>query len=555
MLAQLAIRDFAIVRTLELAFEPGLSVLTGETGAGNSIAVDALTLALGARADADVIRAGANRTEVSASFDIDAQHPAAAWLAARELAADGECILRRIVERDKPSKAFINGQPVPVQALRELGELLVDIHGQHEHQSLLKRDTQRDLLDAFAGAVAERMALGGDFARLRELEARRAQLDADGEARAQRLDLLRYQLSELDALALGQDELLRLEEEQRRLANAQALLQGAQETAIWLTEAEDGAATERLTRAAQTLAQLATYEPRLNDIAARLNEAAIQVEEAARDLRALADRWDLDPARLAEVDARLGGAHSAARKHRIPPAELPTLHARLAEELTALEHGSESRERLDGAIAEQRAVYDARAARLSAVRAAAATKFAKEVTARMRKLGLPEGRFEVALAAQPAPTAHGREQVDFLVSANPGQPPKPLGKVASGGELSRISLALQVVVAGLGEVPTLIFDEVDVGVGGAVADIVGQELHRLARQRQVLCITHLGQVAAKGDRHYQVSKTSDKHGVTTAITLLNAKERVQEIARMIGGVEINPKTLALAKDMLANVPA
>jgi len=555
MLSHLSIRDFAIVRVLELAFEPGLSVLTGETGAGKSIAVDALTLALGARADADVIRAGANRTEVSASFHLDPRHPATAWLAARELAADGECILRRIVEREKPSKAFINGNPVPVQALRELGELLVDIHGQHEHQSLLKRETQRDLLDAFAGVGAERVALGADFARLRELETRRAQLDADGEARTQRLDLLRYQLRELDALALGPDELPRLEEEQKRLANAQALLQGAQETATWLTEAEDGAATARLTRAAQTLAQLASYEPRLHDIAARLNEATIQVEEAARDLRALADRWDLDPARLAEVDARLGSVHGAARKHRVSPPELPALHARLTEELATLEQGSESRERLDGTIAEQRAAYDARAARLSAARAAAATKFAKDVTARMRKLGLPEGRFEVALTPLPVPAAHGREQVEFLVSANPGQPPKPLAKVASGGELSRISLALQVVVAGLGEVPTLIFDEVDVGVGGAVADIVGQELHRLARQRQVLCITHLGQVAAKGDRHYQVSKTSDKNGVSTAITLLNAKERVQEIARMIGGVEISPKTLALAKDMLGNAPA
>ena len=556
MLSELYIRDFAIVDEIALNFSAGFSVLTGETGAGKSILIDALALALGERADSGVVRQGQPRAEVVARFELDGEHSAAEWLRTQALFADGECMLRRVVERDKGSKGFINGRPVPVQMLRELGELLVDVHGQHEHQSLLKRDAQRDLLDAYAQLASERQALAERSAQVKALDTRLNDLTLRSSDREARLELLRYQVQELAELDLGENEFAKLEEEHARLAHGAALIEGAQEIVHRLYDADDGSVSQALSQSVAKLEDLTGFDPKLAEFARMLKEAGIQVDEAAQQLRHYADGLDLDPERLQSVNARLTAAHELSRKHRVAPAELPAVHAQLARELSEIEDFDFNQDKLRQELAQAQAEYRALAKTVTQKRQQAATRLAKAVSQQMKQLGMPGGRFEAQLA--PATAAfgpYGDEQIEFCVSANPDQPTKPLSKVASGGELSRISLALQVVTAELGTVPTLIFDEVDVGVGGAVAEIVGQQLQRLGVQRQVLCVTHLGQVAARGDQHYLVTKRMERSTTVTDIAQLDKKARVQEIARMIGGVEINQQTLALAKDMLTRVTA
>ncbi|HEX9625496.1 MAG TPA: DNA repair protein RecN [Acidiferrobacterales bacterium] len=557
MLSALFIRDFAIVHQLELALAPGLTVLTGETGAGKSILIDALDFALGARADAGVIRHGCARSEIAATFDLKPDHDAARWLAAHELFDDQECVLRRVLDTDKPSKGFINGRPVPMQMLRELGELLADIHGQHEHQSLLKRDAQRQVLDDYAGLSAAAATLAGHYQTLKSLQARRASLSRQGADQAARVELLRYQVKELEALDLKPDELPQLEEEHARLANANELLQGAQEVVNVLYDDDEQAVSRLIARCLNRLESLSEYDAKLAPLATLLNEAAIQVDEAAGDLHHYLDGLDLDPERLHWVDQRLSAAHDLARKHKVRPEELPDVHQGLATELDDLENADLNLEKLDREIQAAKDDYLKLARALSAGRAGAAQQLGEAVTGFMQGLGLAGGRFEVALTPLPEGElgAHGLERVDFLVSANPGQPVKPLNKVASGGELSRVSLAIQVATAQVGRIPTLIFDEVDVGIGGGVAEIVGQQLRRLGGRRQVLCITHLAQVAAQGHHHLQVEKHNHNGATLTRIHPLPPEERVNEIARMLGGVEITPKTLALASDMLDRVSA
>lgn len=557
MLTELYIRDFAIVGEMTVPFRSGFNVLTGETGAGKSILIDALALALGERADSGVIRHGCARAEVTARFDLAREDAGAQWLAAQDLFEDGECVLRRVVERDKASKGFINGRPVPMQQLRELGDLLVDIHGQHEHHSLLRRDAQREILDSFADIEGDTGLLAQHYHTAKSAQTRLHDLQRSAADRDARLDLLRYQTQELEALNLGADEFAQLEEEYARLSNGAELIQGAQELVQQLYEADDGAIAHVLSQAATKLDTLAQFDQKLTDIGRIVGDAQVQVAEAAMQLRHYVDALELDPERLRWVDQRLAAAHALARKHHVHANELPLVLVRLQTELGDIAHFDENQAQLAQAVKDALAAYDEVAARVSKARGAAAARLAKAVTARLAELGMPGGRFAVELAPLKNDdfTLYGREQVELMVSANPGQPIKPLTKVASGGELSRISLALQVITAARHTVPTLIFDEVDVGIGGGVAEIVGQQLHELGAKRQVLCVTHLGQVAARGNYHYVVMKQTARDTTTTEIRLLDNKQRVHEIARMIGGIEINPQTLALAKDMLRHVSA
>lgn len=555
VLNHLYIRDFAIVHKLELGIESGLTVLTGETGAGKSVMIDALALALGERAESGVIRHGCDRSEVAAGFDLKAGQDAAIWLQAHDLFEDGECLLRRVVERDKGSKAYINGRPVPVQQLRELGELLVDIHGQHEHQSLLKREAQRQVLDDYAGLGAQIDTLGGIYQALRELEDRRAALSREGADRTARIEFLRFQVRELESLKLTPEEIPLIEEEHKRLANGAELLQGAQAIAHNLYDDDDNAISGRIGQSIRQLEDLSEYDARLGELITLLNEAVVQVDEAASQLHQYLDGLDIDPARLEWLEGRIAALHDLSRKHQVKVEELPAVLMHLKTELADIEDFDVNLEKLDKEIKDARDSYLKLAKEISRERAKAAGLLDKEVSKEMQKLGMPGGRFEVALAPLPKDelSATGLERIEYQVSANPGQPVKPLTKVASGGELSRISLALQVITARVGRVPTLIFDEVDVGIGGGVAEIVGAQLRTLADARQVVCITHLAQVAAQGHHHLQVTKETAANTTVTHIGPLSAKERVQEVARMLGGVEITRQTLDLAAEMLSRI--
>jgi DNA repair protein RecN (Recombination protein N) len=557
MLQHLYIRDFAIVHQLEIALDSGFSVLTGETGAGKSILIDALALVLGDRADSDVIRHGCTRAEVTADFALKPTHAAAKWLKQHELFDDQECVLRRVIEADKPSRGFINGRPMPIQMLRELGEHLVDIHGQHEHQSLLKREAQREILDGYAGLTETVETLATHYQQWKSLEDRLQALRHQSADRDARVELLRYQVKELDALALEPGEVPALEEEHARLTNGAELLEGVQAIAQSVYDDDENAVARQLARAVGKLDSLSQYDPKLGEITALLNEAAIQVDEAGSRLHHYLDNLELDPERLQAVERRLSSVHDLSRKHKVRAEELPAVHERLRTELNDIEDLDTNLGKLEEDIRKERDAYTKVAKEITRGRETAAKKLARAVTGEMQELGMPGGNFDVALAAPAGgeTSAHGNERVEFLVSANSGQPAKPLNKVASGGELSRISLALQVVIAGLGNVPTLIFDEVDVGIGGRVAEIVGQKLRALGKSRQVLCITHLAQVAAQGERHLAVSKRVEGKITLAEVRPLAERERTLEIARMIGGVEISKQTLAHAKDMLSRASA
>ncbi len=554
MLTHLGIRDFAIIESLDLDLCEGMTVLTGETGAGKSIIVDALLLALGGRAEGGMIRHGATRTEISAGFDLSRIARVCEWLEEHDLEGAPDCVLRRIITREGRSKAYINGSSVPLQSLQALGDLLVDIHGQHEHQSLLQRNAQREHLDDYAGharMLADLAALHKRWINSAcELETLlRAQTE-----RETRLTLLRYQVQELDALKLEQDECSALNAEHARLANVNRLLETGQGALSALYDNEQGSALGLLTHSANELQKLHEYDTKLIQLSELLDGAVIQLQEAVSELRHYLDHLEGDPKRLHSVEQRLANIHDLARKHRIKPEELPDLHLRLAQELANIEGADARLEQLQKEAAMARQAYLALAEKLSAARAKQAKELQKQVTARMQQLGMPGGRLEIQLerVAEDQYAAHGLERVEFLVSANPGQPLKPLNKVASGGELSRISLALQVITAQSGRIPTLIFDEVDVGVGGGVAEIVGQQLRALSEQRQVLCVTHLPQVAAQGRHHIQVSKETKKEATRITLRTLGAEERRDEIARMLGGVKITEQTLAHAGEMLNN---
>ena len=549
MLLHLSIRDFAIVDRLELDFERGFTALTGETGAGKSILVDALALALGERADADVVRSGADRAEVLAEFATDGVRGLDAWLADAALEGDpGRLLLRRVVDKSGRSRAFINGHSATVQQLREASDALVDIHGQHAHQSLLRGDAQRELLDSHAGIARLAQEVAGAHKAWRRAASVRADYERDASARAAERDRIAWQVEELARLTPKEGEWDALSNEHSRLAHAASLAEGAQAALDVVTEA-DGSASAAVSAAASRIRSLVQYDAALGEILEMLESASAQIQEAGYGLRHYRDRVELDPARLRDVEARIDALHGASRKFRVPPAELPLFAASLAEKLAALETAADP----DALVAQENEAkrhYDELAARLSAERKSAAAKLAKQVTAAMKELAMGGGRFDVSLEAVDGGSPGGNEEVEFLVTTNPGMPARPLAKVASGGELSRLSLAIQVITSRSARVPTMIFDEVDAGIGGAVAEIVGRKMKALGADRQVLCVTHLPQVAAQADHQWSVAKGAANGVVRSQVTPLDGKARIEELARMLGGTEITATTRKHAAELL-----
>ena len=549
MLLSLAVRDFVIVDDLALELSPGFTVLTGETGAGKSILIDALQLALGDRAEADVVREGAARAEVSAEFRVGAD--AAAWL--REQALDGEgdtALLRRTVDAGGRSRAFINGTAVTLAQLRALGDRLLDVHGQHAHQSLLRPSAQLALLDAHGGLGPTAAAVAGAYSAWRQAaQALDEAQSMAGAARAEQ-DRLRWIVDELSPTAPLPGEWAQVEAEQRRLAHGASLLEGSRAAVDLLADAEDSALA-RIDAAGERLQRLSGYDARLQPALDALAGARAQLDDAARSLNRYVDGVDLDQSRLAEVEARVAELHAAARKFRCAPEELAALLESSREKLSAMEAAGDL-DALRGREAQARSEYERIAAALGRQRAQAAQHMAREVTRAMQDLSMPGGRFEVELAPCP-PAATGAERAEFLVAGHAGVGPKPLAKVASGGELARISLAVAVIAATATPVATLIFDEVDAGIGGAVAETVGRLLRQLGTDRQVLCVTHLPQVAARGDQHLRVSKVQGGDGRPVCrIAPLDRRARVDELARMLGGLQITDTTRKHAREMLAS---
>lgn len=552
MLTALSIRDFAIVDRIAVEFDAGMTVLTGETGAGKSILVDALGLVLGERGSAQVVRNGATRAEFSAEFDISGMPQVVAWLEEQSLDADGECVLRRVINADGRSRAFVNGNAVPVQQLKALSEFLVDIHGQHSHQSLGRRDVQRDLLDFFGGLQEDRRQTAVAFEQWRELEQRLRKLTGDEADRAARIDLLSFQHDELVALAVSAEEVGELRGERQRLANSGRLAAGVGEALQAISDNDDGNANDLVADAARAVDALIELDSALSTVAELLQTAGIQISEAADELRRYAADLDADPERRNRVEERLDAVRTLARKHRVEPEELPQVTRRIAAELDELRHADERGRELEKQLDAARASYVALAENLSARRKKAATKLSADVSAAMHGLGMPGGTCQIELNPRADEgRSHGLDDVTFLISANPGQPPMPLSRVASGGELSRMSLAIQVIASDGSAIPTMVFDEVDSGVGGGVAEMVGRRLAELGETRQVLCVTHLPQVASLAGQHLRIAKVSDGRSTRTQVDRLDDSERVDELARMLGGVKITRKTRDHAAEMLS----
>ncbi|MBP0607417.1 MULTISPECIES: DNA repair protein RecN [Burkholderia] len=548
MLRHLSIRDFVIVAALDLEFDSGFSVFSGETGAGKSILIDALALALGERADASVVRTGCGRADITAEFT--PHDRVARWLDEHAFDAEDTVMLRRVIDANGRSRAFINGTSATLAQLRELGEMLVDIHGQHAHQLLMRPDAQRELFDTHAGLVAD----AANVARAWRVWRDATQAIDAAKAHERELQLerekLAWQLAELDKLAPQAGEWDEVSNEHKRLSHSANLIEGVRGALNALSESDD-AMLAQLGAIVSKLRSLADYDTALGDALASLEPAEIQLQEAVYSLSHYAQRVDLDPERLAQVETRLDALHSTARKFRLPPDTLHEEHAARRAQLAALDAAADLGA-LEAAQAKAREAYLADAKRLSKARAQAAKALGTAVTAGMQELSMAGGSFEVALVPLADGGPHGLEQVEFRVAGHPGVPLRPLAKVASGGELARISLALAVIASAASPTPTLIFDEVDTGIGGGVAEVVGRLLHQLGRERQVLCVTHLPQVAARGDHHFQVAKGADERGGTvSSVVALDKASRVEEVARMLGGLEITATTRKHAKEMLA----
>ncbi len=554
MLTHLAIQDFAVVRAAELDFGPGLTVISGETGAGKSLLVDALGFLSGARADSGVVRHGAERAELIAVFALHDAPEAAAWLREQELDDAGEaCQLRRTLRADGGSKAWINGRPATIAQLGELAGLLVEIHGQHEHQALMSRGSQLALLDAFGRNEGKLADVQGAARAWSALMRERDALSQRGDP-GDRLGFLEHQLAELRREALAPEAFAELVAAHKRHAHAAGLIAACDDAGASLGGDDGPSLGRQLQQVRNALARQAEHEPRLADIDAMLDIAAIQIDEAASLLERVRADLDVDPAAFDTLDRKLVQLHDLARKHRVAPDALAAQRDAIEAEVAAL-HGSEERVRaLDGEIETARAAWQTAATALTKARTKAASALSGATTTLIGELGMGGGRFSVAIepnaAADPDPL--GAERVEFLVAANPGQPARALRKVASGGELSRISLAIEVAALGLDAVPTMVFDEVDSGIGGAVADIVGQKLRALGGKRQALCVTHLPQVAAQGHAHYRVSKAASEGMTQSAVRKLEAKDREEELARMLGGVEVSKEARAAARRLLAD---
>jgi DNA repair protein RecN (Recombination protein N) len=549
MLKFLGIRDFVIVDSLELDFTAGFTALTGETGAGKSILIDALSLALGERGDAGMVRNGCERAEVSAEFDISGLPGLQDWLREQELDGDdGVCLLRRVLDASGRSRGFINGRSATMQQLREAGDQLLDIHGQHAHQSLLHADAQRDLLDGYAGLMGDAETLAQSFRGWQALHRRRTQLEQNAEAVAAERELLSFQQRELETLNFSAQEWAELQADHARLSHAASLLETAQFGVDVLSES-DAACLAQLNLLLARLREGVAFDAELQDTLAMLESAQNELQEAVYALRHYQQKLDADPELLRKQEQRIAAIVDAARKYRVTPEQLPEALQRIAARLEELGGDADL-----AALAQQetaaRESYLAAAKKLGAARSKAAKKLSQEITSAMQTLAMHGGSFAVALAPLAEGNAHGLEAVEFQVAANPGAPLRSLAKVASGGELSRISLAIHISAIQAASVPTLIFDEVDSGIGGRVAEIIGQLLKRLGQRHQVMCVTHLPQVAATADAQWQVSKAV-RDGVTlSGIRVLKPAERVEEIARMLGGVKITETTRRHAAEML-----
>ena len=552
MLSLITVRNYAVIDEAQVDFNPGLSVLTGETGAGKSILVDALGLALGDRADAGAVRSGSRDAQISVLFECPQDHPAVRWLGERGLDQDQCCLLRRIVSAQGRSRAFINNQPATLQDLRAVGSLLVNVHGQRAHQAILHGPAQREILDHHGGhmeLVARVAAAFETWTTLEdELRARRER-DAD---RTAELEMLEFQARELEALDYRDGELDPLGEERGRLANVDRLAHSLDDVLRGLYEREDGSAHELIARARRELSGAQALDPSLGEAAGLLEEAEIQIQEAARELASYRDRLEPDPQRLDWVESRLARIRGLAQRYKVDEAELGHLLERVRSRLASFGSASEALEGARERREKAREAYFAAAAELSRVRAASAASLGESVTAQMVVLGLPNGRFraEIRDKSRDRADSNGLDRIEFQVSLNPGQGFGPLSRVASGGELSRISLALEVVAAGATSIPTLVFDEVDAGIGGGVAEIVGRRLADIAEHRQVLCVTHLAQVASQGHHHFRVLKQTDGQTTRTGVVALSPGERVEELSRMLGGVEITARTRAHAEEMI-----
>jgi DNA repair protein RecN (Recombination protein N) len=557
MLIHLAIRDFAVVSAAALDFGPGLTVISGETGAGKSLLVDALNFLSGLRADSGMVRHGAERAELSAEFELHDAPAAAAWLREQEFDDDGHCQLRRTLRADGGSRAWINGRPATLGQLGDLAGRLVEIHGQHEHQALLSKPSQLALLDAYGrhegplGAVGEAARTWSGLLRERETLLRQGDV-------GERIGWLEHQLGELQRESLEPESIAELVASHRRHAHSAALIAACESAFARLGGDEGPALSRQLQQVRGELSRQVEHEPRLGEVDAMLDTAAIQLDEALSLLEQIRADLDLDPAAFDELDRRIARLHDLARKHRVAPETLAGVRDALTLELEALRSAGERTQILDTEIVAATKAWRKAADVLGAARAKAAMDLSQATTALIAELGMGGGRFEIAMEpndtrTESRPDPQGAERVEFMVAANAGQPPRPLRKVASGGELSRISLAIEVAALGLDAVPTMVFDEVDSGIGGAIAEIVGQKLRALGAKRQVLCVTHLPQVAAQGHAHYRVSKAESAGMTQSSVRMLGAKQREEELARMLGGVDVGKEARAAAKRLLSDV--
>ncbi len=553
MLNQLTIHNFAIVKFLELELNSGMTTVTGETGAGKSIAIDALGLALGSRADANTVRPGAKKAEISASFTIEPDSRAYQWLTENELSNDDECILRRVITAEGRSKGYINGVPVPLQQLKSLAQNLVQVHGQHAHQTLLKPEIQLAILDGFAAHQKLLDKVAQRYQQWRQLAAEEKRLLQNQQQRQARQQLLQYQVSELDDFAIEPGEFEQIEADHKRLANSTDLLHECGHGLNLLQDDENGAICSLLQQVTGRLEDLLDTDPALKTVTDSLQEAIVLAEEASSELRHYTENLDLDPEQFNQLDERLSKTMELARKHQVQPHQLADYHQELSLELASIAGDDERVEAIKTELTAAQTAYEQAAEKLSQSRHKYAKQLNKKISQSMHELSMENGRFEMQLTAgeSATPNISGRDNIDFLVSTNPGQPLQPLGKVASGGELSRISLAIQVITAQKISTPTLIFDEVDVGISGPTASIVGKLLRQLGEKTQVMCVTHLPQVAAKGHQQMFVSKTTDGKTTETNMIPLNHSKRVEELARLLGGDQITSSTLLNAEEMLA----
>ena len=551
MLNQLSIRNFAIASELEIDFNSGMTVMTGETGAGKSILLDALGLTLGDRADSSMVRHGQAKAEICASFDVRHISAAKQWLEQHDLDNEDECILRRVITAEGRSRAYINGQPSPLSDIKALGEQMIDIHSQHEHQSLLVKDKHRVLLDDYAGNETLVKEVKESYQAWQKKARQLDMLINNQEETQARLQVLNFQVDEFEKLALQDGELEQLEQEQSKLANAEVLLAGAHESIAASSNDEHGALS-LLQRAKHALSSLPAEESSINEALDLFEEASIQIEEATNTLRHFVEGFELDPNRLNFIDERLGQAYQLARKHRCQPDELNDVHLRLAQELEALTGGDQDLDSLQQEAESLKNIYIQHSNTLSKHRQKHAKELESQVAEQLKLMSMQNVVFATQCDAldMSSASAHGLDDIEFLISTNPGQPPRPLAKVASGGELSRISLAIQVVLAQRSAVPSMVFDEVDVGIGGGTAEVVGKLLKELGQTGQVICITHQPQVASQGDHHLRISKSIIDGTMHSAVEPLNNAERTDEVARMLGGIDITEQTKAHAKEML-----